>query len=96
MPPVYYQISHSLAVQESFERLLETAREEGRFALALRAAHYLWDELGYDPMSFGESRGHLAAAGLHLRIAFARPWCVRFGVHEGQRVVFLRSFRLVH
>jgi hypothetical protein len=94
MPPVYYQISHSRAVQESFERLLDTARAEGRFAMALRAAHYR-DELGYDPMSFGESRGHLAAAELHLRIAFARPWCVRFGVHEGQRIVFLRSFRLV-
>ena len=95
MPPVHFQISYSRAVQESFERLLDMARAEGRLSLALRAARYMWDELGYDPMSFGESRGYLAAAELHLRMAFARPWCVRFGVHEGQRVVFLRSFRLV-
>ncbi len=83
MPPVHFQISHSQAVQESFERLLDVARAEGRLALALRAARYMWDELAYDPMSFGESRGYLAASGLHLRIAFPRPWCVAFASTRG-------------
>jgi hypothetical protein len=46
MPPGDYQISYSRVVQEEFERLLDTARAQGRLPLALRAARYVWDNSG--------------------------------------------------
>jgi hypothetical protein len=95
MPPVYFAISHSRSVQESFERSLERTRRDGRYPVALRAAHFLWDELAYDPFGFGESRYHLKAADLHIRIGFAPPWGVEYGIHLPSRTVFLRRFVLL-
>ena len=95
MSPVNFTISHSQAVADEFQRLFEVARSQNRLPLAVRAGRFLWDELGYDPTAFGESREYYAAADLRVRIAFARPWCVEFAVHFPSRTVFLRRFALL-
>ena len=95
MSPVNFTVSHSKVVADEFQRLIELAKSQGRLRLAVRAGRFLWDELGYDPESFGESREYYAAADLHARVAFARPWCVEFAIHLPSKTVFLRRFTLL-
>lgn len=92
-PPVNYHVSQSQLVEEQFLQLVARATEQGRRKLVLRAARYIVEELGYDPVRFGESRGVLPDMQLSLRIAFA-PLYVEFAIHESSRQVFVRHFGL--
>ncbi len=93
-PPVNYRVSQSQLTTERFRELVALAAQQGRRRLVLRAARYAIDELAYDPLKFGESRGILLHLHLELRIAFAPPLYVEFAVHEEARQVFLRGFGL--
>lgn len=94
MPPINYQVSYPAVVAEAFRRLLDRATAEGRLPLVLRAGRYMMDELAYEPQRFGESRGFLDHAELHVRIAFAPPLYVEFAVHEPSRQVFIQKIGL--
>jgi hypothetical protein len=93
-PPVNYRVSQSQLVTEQFLQLIELATAQGRRRLALRAARYLMEELAYDPVHFGESRGVLPDLELSLRIAFAPPLYAEFAIHEPSKQVFIRRFGL--
>jgi hypothetical protein len=93
-PPVNYQVSQSQLVTEQFLQLVALATEQGRRHLFLRAARYVIEELAYDPVRFGESRGVLPHMELSLRIGFAPPVYVEFAIHESSRQVFVRRFGL--
>jgi hypothetical protein len=93
-PPVNYRVSQSQLVNEQFLHLVALATEQGRRRLVLRAARYVVEELAYDPVRFGESRGVLPHLELSLRIAFAPPVYVEFAIHEPTRQVFVRHFGL--
>ena len=93
-PPVNFRVSQSQLTAEQFRHLMALAHQQGRRGLVLRAARYMIDELAYDPVKFGESRGHLPHLQLELRIAFAPPLYVEFAVHEAARQVFIRGFGL--
>jgi hypothetical protein len=92
---VNYTVSQPQAVTEAFVQLADVAAREGRRPLVFRAARYMLDELAYDPMGFGESRGFLPHAGLDMRIAFPRPLGVIFAVHEVSRQVFIQRVVLL-
>lgn len=72
-PPVNYCVSQFQLVNEKFLQLVALATAQGRRQLVLRAARYMIEELAYDPVHFGESRGLLPHMELSLRIAFAPP-----------------------
>lgn len=93
-PPVNYNVSQSQLVTEQFRQVIALATSQGRRRLALRAARYMIDELAYDPVQFGESRGVLPHLQLVLRIAFVPPLYVEFAIHEASRQVFIRRFGL--
>jgi hypothetical protein len=58
MAPVNYLVSQPEAVTASLRKILDLARSQGRLSTVLAAARYIVDELGYDPMRFGESRNY--------------------------------------
>jgi hypothetical protein len=62
------------------------------YSVAVAASLWIEDELARTPLEFGESREEYPAAGIQMRIGFARPFAVRFGVHEQSKNVFIRSF----
>jgi hypothetical protein len=88
-----YHISSSKAAKEQFRQAIAMARENGQFALAVRAAEWMLDELARTPIEFGESRANLPALELQMRLAFVRPLAVQFAVHEEKRMVFVQGFR---
>jgi hypothetical protein len=74
---------------------MAAAQEQGRLPIALKAARWITEELSREPHRFGESRYTLASAGLVIRVGFARPLYVEFGIHDESRLVVFRKFRLV-
>lgn len=54
----------------------------------------MFDELAYDPLRFGESRGFRDASQLQVRLAFSAPLHVWFGVHEESKQVFVFRIEL--
>ena len=86
-----YQVANSLEVGRQLRAALDTARSQGEFAVAVRASRWILDELARTPAAFGESRNYLAAAELHVRIGFAGPIYVVYGIHEPSRKVFVRK-----
>jgi hypothetical protein len=90
--PTNYQVSQLQDVTEQFLQLVALAELQGRRALVLRASKYIMDELAYDPLHFGESRGTYPHLQLEVRIAFAPPVYVEFAVHAQARQVFIRRF----
>jgi hypothetical protein len=91
-PPINYRVSQSQIVTEQFRQLFARAERLGWRRIFLVASHYMMDELAYDPIHFGESRGTLPHLQLEMRIAFAPPVYVEFAVHEPSRQVFIRNF----
>jgi hypothetical protein len=49
----------------------------------------MFDEMAYDPLHFGESRGLLESAELTVRFALCPPLSVWFAVHEPSKQVFI-------
>jgi hypothetical protein len=90
-----YRLSNSERVAEHFRDCLLRARNTGRYAVALRAARWIVEELERTPLEFGESRENYPGARLQLRIGFARPLKVSFGVHEESKTVFVGSIDLM-
>jgi hypothetical protein len=82
-------------VAEQFRASLRHARETGRQSIALQAAKWIVEELERTPLEFGESRENYTGAKLQLRIGFARPFAVRFGVHVESKTVFIGSIDLM-
>jgi hypothetical protein len=91
-PPINYQVSQSKLITEEFLQLVAQAEVLGHRKNVLAASRYIIDELSYEPLRFGESRGMLPQLELELRIAFAPPVYVEFAVHEPTRQVFIRHF----
>ena len=56
MPPIHYRVSQPGMVTEALRIILSRAKFENRLPLVLKAARFLFDELAYDPLHFGESR----------------------------------------
>lgn len=50
--------------------------------------------LGYEPGEWGESRETLSNLGLQMRIGTCRVITVSYGVHENNKTVFVKQFRL--
>lgn len=86
-----YTISNSAAVSESFRAAMESARQDGIFPAALRAARWIVEELQRTPHQLGESRDYFPQTELAMRIAFVQPFVVIFAVHEPSKTVFIRS-----
>ncbi|HSQ57309.1 MAG TPA: hypothetical protein VLM40_16425 [Gemmata sp.] len=93
-PPINYQVSQPPTVTDQFLLITALARAQGRLRLVLRASRYLLDELAYDPIHFGESRGTYPHLQLEMRIAFVPPVYIWFAVHEPSRQVFIRRLGL--
>ena len=94
-PNDWYQVVNSAAVAEQFRQLAEQARVSGRLPLVLRAARWVVEELARTPTEFGESWTERPGSAVILRRGFARPLYVEYGVHQDERVVFIRRFVLV-
>jgi hypothetical protein len=92
MPAERYQLAVSGAARQQLERALHLARQAGKRLEGIRAARWILEELERTPMEFGESREHLDAMGVEVRVAFVRPLKVRFAVNEDERVVFVQRF----
>ena len=95
MSEARYRVANSAMVGERFRACLLVARDTGRYSVALRAAQWIVEELERTPLEFGESRENYPGAKLQLRIGFARPLKVRFGVHEESKTVFIGSIELM-
>jgi hypothetical protein len=91
-PPINYQVSQSQLVTEQFLELFARAEQLGFRTIFLEASRYMIDELAYEPLRFGESRGILPNLELEMRIAFAPPLYVEFAVNEQSHQVFIRHF----
>ena len=91
-PPINYEVSQSRLVTEQFLQLFARAEQLGWREVFLEAGGYMMDELAYEPLRFGESRGTLPHLDLEMRIAFAPPLYVEFAVHEQTHQVFIRHF----
>lgn len=91
-PPINYRVSQSQAVTERYLQLFAQAVILDRRRIFLVASRYIVEELAYDPLHFGESRGRLQHLDLDMRIAFAPPLYVEFAVHEPSHQVFIRHF----
>ena len=89
MPPIHYRVSQPGMVTEALRIILARAKFENRLPLVLKAARFLFDELAYDPLHFGESRGFLKSAELSVRFAMCPPLSVWFAVHEPTKQVFI-------
>lgn len=86
-----YAVSNSQNVAQQLRAAVEAARAHGKHALAIRAARWILDELERNPAALGESRTYLPAAELHVRIGFAGPIYIVYGIHEPSRTVFVRK-----
>ncbi len=89
MVPVNYRVSEPQSVRQAFREILDRSEQDNQLAIVLRAARYMMEELAYDPMRCGESRGFLDGAQIWLRLAFTPPLSVWFGVHESSKQVFI-------
>jgi hypothetical protein len=89
-----FQVSQSRNVIERFRHELDIARERGILAVTVRATRWILEELARTPMEFGESREYLANMDLHVRVGFAGPVYVEFGVTVSNRIVFIRHIGL--
>lgn len=91
MSSSFYTVANSHVVAEQFRSAIQVARTSGLFVQVVRASRWILDELTHNPGSFGESREVLPVLDLSLRIGFAGPLYVIFGVHEPSRTVFVRK-----
>lgn len=94
-PEGEYTVSNSGVVADEFRHVTTAAKAQGRLPITLVAAKWVLSELAREPLRFGESRYAQRASGFLIRVGFARPLYVEFGVHEPTRQVYLRKFRLV-
>jgi hypothetical protein len=86
-----YDVANSLEVGQQLRAAVEVARAHGEFAVAVRASRWILEELARNPAAFGESRNYFDAAKLYVRIGFAGPVYVVYGIHEPSRTVFVRK-----
>ena len=87
----HYAIANSQAVADQLRNAVQIARTLGVFVQVARAARWILHELTHNPSSFGESREVLPVLEFALRIGFAGPLYVVFGIHEPTRTVFVRK-----
>jgi hypothetical protein len=91
----HFRIAFSAAVAESIRRLVRRATREGRgkaFLLALRQAI---DRLRDDPTDFGEPLYRLPALRMQIRCAVIGPLGIDFAIRENERVVFVKTVKLL-
>ena len=88
---VRYRVSNAGRVSDELRAALAQAERKGILPLAVRAARWIVEELERTPNEFGESRDCLAYADIQIRIAFAAPLFVAFGIHDESRTVFVRK-----
>ncbi len=86
----HYQISNASRNSDELQAVFAQADAKGILPLAVKAARWIVEELERTPDEFGESRDLLAYAGIRMRIAFAAPLFVVFGIHDSSRTVFIR------
>jgi len=86
-----YEVSNAGGVSDELRAAFALAESKTILALAVRAAKWIVEELERTPGEFGESRDFLAYADIQVRIAFAAPLFVVFGIHEDSRTVFIRK-----
>ncbi len=89
-----YRISNSRAVSEQLRALVAKAESNGIHLAVVRALRWMLEELERTPLEFGESREGSDVDRLRLRIGFAEPLVVNFGVHEPSRNVFVSRIGL--
>jgi hypothetical protein len=87
----YFRISNSGQVSEQLRAAFAQADQVGALPVTVRAARWIVEEMERTPDEFGESRDYLPEAGIRMRIAFAPPLYVIFGIHEDSRTVFVRK-----
>jgi len=88
----HYRISNSQNAAEKLRAILAELLNQGRREEARRAIRWICEELERTPSEFGESREGSDRTRLHMRITFAEPLFVKFGVHELGRTVFVSHF----
>jgi hypothetical protein len=86
-----YKISHAGRVSDELRAAFAQAEVKGLLPLAVRAARWIVEEMERTPDEFGESRDFLAYADIQIRVAFAAPLFVIFGIHGESRTVFVRK-----
>ena len=86
-----YSISNAGRVSDELRSAFAQAEFRGFLPLAVHAARWIVEELERTPGEFGESRDFLTYAGIRVRIAFAAPLFVVFGIHGESRTVFVRK-----
>lgn len=87
-----YRISNSQVAAEKLRSILGELLKRNREVEALQAIRWIYEELERTPSEFGESREGSDRKRLQMRIAFAEPLFVKFGVHEPSRTVFVSHF----
>ena len=88
---VRYRVSNAGRVSDELRAAFALAESKSMLPLAVRAAGWIVEELERTPDEFGESRDYLGYAQIQIRIAFAAPLFVVFGIHEDSRTVFVRK-----
>ena len=88
----HYRLSNSQFAAEKLRTMLAELLAQGREVEARRAIRWIYEELERTPSEFGESREGSEPERLQMRIAFAEPLFVKFGVHEPSRTVFISNF----
>lgn len=86
-----YAVADSREAVRLFRTALEAARANGEAEVAVLGAGWIMHELAHNPREFGESREEASPLQLNMRIGFAGPRYVIFGVHEPSRRVFIRK-----
>ncbi|HXG12959.1 MAG TPA: hypothetical protein VNK04_24590 [Gemmataceae bacterium] len=90
-----YRVVYSEAVRERLRQLGEKARQAGlieRYAEALRVIE---ERLANRPLEWGDPLYSFPQLKLLICRGLYWVFAVEYAVHEGQRVVFLREYRLL-
>lgn len=92
--PPPYRISISRVEYEKLIALGKIAKEQGLRDEYIASVEEMIFRLGYEPAEWGESRRHLNALDIEMRLGQARMIDVLFGVHEQSKTVFIKECRL--
>jgi hypothetical protein len=90
-----WKVYLSRAVADSLLHIQRQATEEGRGEEAVAAFRQIVNRLHSDPWGLGEPLYRLPGLRLMVRSVALRPLVVHFGVSEEQRLVYIRSAKLL-
>jgi hypothetical protein len=93
--PHLYDARMSAQTKAALQQLHVQARAAGRSKRFLAAVRQIIERLQKEPLSLGEPLYHLPALELLVCQAVVDFVVVNYAVHEEQRLVFIRGFKLL-